>query len=132
MDALCNCMLLSSEMKKVLFLILAAMILHTEGALISKSSVTLCENSGEEPHSPEGTPCSKKLLITMGLKSGQSGTESLYANIDRVYKEYEGDQELSRLKKPFRIEISKSEVIIGYEVYYRGVSSPVHWMLCVQ
>ena len=91
--------------------------------MISKSSVTLCENSVEEPSTPEGTTCSKKLLVTMGLKSGQGNTESLYANIDRAYKEYEGEQELSRLKKPFRIEISKSEVTIGYEVYYKGVST---------
>ena len=107
----------------LLTLACALRLIFVEGAMISKSSVTLCENSVEEPSTPEGTTCSKKLLVTMGLKSGQGNTESLYANIDRAYKEYEGEQELSRLKKPFRIEISKSEVTIGYEVYYKGVST---------
>ena len=116
--------------------LLLSVVLHTlsvfvECSIISQSSVKLCENAASEPSSPEGTTCSKKMLITMGLKSGQTGSESLYANIDRVYQE--GDEELSRLKKPFRVEISKSEVTITYPLYYRGVSlisNLFHWHTC--
>ena len=105
--------------------LLLCLILHTfssfiECSIISQSSVTLCENDASEPSSPEGTTCSKKMLVTMGLKAGQKGSESLYANIDRVYQE--GEEELSRLKNPFRIEIRKSEVTVTYPLYYKGVS----------
>ena len=103
----------------------------TECSIISQSSVTLCENAASEPSSPEGTTCSKKMLVTMGLKAGQSGSESLYANIDRVYQE--GQEQLSRLKNPYRIEIRKSEVTVTYPLYYRGVSCVVCLVnACVQ
>ena len=53
--------------------------------------------------------------------SSQGETDSLYANIDQAYKE--GEQKISRLKKPFRLEMRKSEVLASYRVYYRGVSN---------
>ena len=46
--------------------------------------------------------------------------ESLYANIGQAYQM--GEKELSNLKKPFRLEISKSEVIASYRAYYMNVS----------
>ena len=51
----------------------------------------------------------------------QGETESLYANIDKAYKE--GESGLSRLKKPFRIEVEKNDVIASYRVNYIGVSN---------
>ena len=87
----------------LLSLIIYARSSFIECSIISQSSVTLCENAASESSfSPEGTTCSKKMLVTMDLKTGQKGSESLYANIDRVYQG--GEEQLSRLKKPFRIE----------------------------
>lgn len=51
----------------------------------------------------------------------QGNVESLYANIDKAYQE--GNNEMSRLKKPFRLEMRKSEVLASYRAYYRRVSS---------
>lgn len=45
--------------------------------------------------------------------------ESLYANVDKAYKE--GDTEMSRLKKPFRLEMQKSEVLASYRAHYISV-----------
>lgn len=45
----------------------------------------------------------------------------MYANIDQAYQE--GENELSRLRRPFRIEISKTKVISNYRVYYVAVSN---------
>lgn len=108
--------------------LLLSLILHAlsglaDCSIISQSSLTLCENAASEPSSSGGTTCSKKMLVTMGLKAGQKGSESLYANIDRVYQE--GDEQLSRLKNPFRIEIRKSEATVTYPLYYKGVSENV-------
>ncbi len=50
----------------------------------------------------------------------QGETEALYANIDQAYKE--GDKEIKRLKKPFRLEMQKSQVLSSYRTYYIGVS----------
>lgn len=104
-------------------LILHALSSFANCSIISQSSLTLCENAASEPSSSGGTTCSKKMLVTMGLKAGQKGSESLYANIDRVYQE--GDEQLSRLKNPFRIEIQKSEATVTYPLYYKGVSENV-------
>lgn len=52
----------------------------------------------------------------------------MYANIDRVYEE--GASELGTLKKPFRIEMSKSPVISSYKVVYYGVSELVASYFC--
>ena len=89
----------------LLSLIIYARSSFIECSIISQSSVKLYENAASEPSSsPEGTTCSKKMLVTiiMGLKTGQKGSESLYANIDRACQG--GEEQLSRLKKPFRIE----------------------------
>ena len=45
--------------------------------------------------------------------------ESLYANVDKAYKE--GNTEMSRLKKPFRLEMQKSEVLASYRAHYISV-----------
>ena len=51
----------------------------------------------------------------------QGETESLYADIDQAFQE--GDSDLSRLRRPFRIELSKGDVIVSYRVNYLGVST---------
>ena len=50
----------------------------------------------------------------------QGSTESLYINLDRAQEE--GKKDLSILKNPFRLEVKKTEVVVSYRVYYRGVS----------
>lgn len=50
----------------------------------------------------------------------QAATDAIYANINTAY-DLESRQN-GILKKPYRIEIQKSEVIANYRVYYRGVS----------
>ena len=57
----------------------------------------------------------------------QGETESLYADIDKAYQE--GESDLSRLKKPFRIEIKKDDVIASYRVNYLGVSTAIKMMM---
>ena len=112
-------MLLPGFQTNIFFL--SVFVTFSRSSLISQSHVSLCERSSAEPTSPDGVPCEKKIVVTMGLKAGQkSGSESLYANIDQIYEE--GSTELSRLKKPFKVEIHKSPALISYELYYRGVS----------
>lgn len=50
----------------------------------------------------------------------QGNTEALYANVRQAY--LAGENEARILKKPFRIEVSKSQTIASYRVNYRGVS----------
>lgn len=57
----------------------------------------------------------------------QGETESLYADIDKAYKE--GESDMSRLKKPFRIEVKKDDVIASYRVNYLGVSIAVKMIM---
>ena len=105
--------------------------------IVSQSSVEQCEaGDSKEPVTPDGGLCEKKVLVSMVLGGGQVSvvyvilvlhcllcqgeTDSLYANIDQVYEE--GESELSRLEKPFRIEISKSNIVASYRLHYLGVS----------
>ena len=44
----------------------------------------------------------------------------MYANINSAYDLDRGQNNI--LKRPFRIEIEKTNVIANYRVYYRGVS----------
>ena len=49
----------------------------------------------------------------------QGNTESLHANIDRAYEQ--GSKEMSKLKKPFRIELRKTAVVASYRALLVGV-----------
>ena len=55
--------------------------------------------------------------------------ESLYANVDKAYKE--GNTEMSRLKKPFRLEMQKSEVLASYRAHYISVCFFVCLFVCL-
>lgn len=49
----------------------------------------------------------------------QGNAESLHANIDRAYDKENG---FSTLKKPFKIELQKTDVVISYRAHYITVS----------
>ena len=55
--------------------------------------------------------------------------ESLYANVDKAYKE--GNTAMSRLKKPFRLEMQKSEVLASYRAHYISVCFFVCLFVCL-
>ena len=55
----------------------------------------------------------------MDLKVGQKGSESLYANIDRVYQE--GEEQLSHLKNPFRIIDTTQQGLETPSIVYKFV-----------
>jgi hypothetical protein len=88
-------------------------------SLVSQSSISICEaGKSNEPNNTDGTTCEKKMVVSLVLSGKQGETESLYANVDSVYEE--GQQELSKLRQPFRIEISKTRVLSSYRVFYIG------------
>ncbi|XP_019855024.1 PREDICTED: protein HAPLESS 2-A-like [Amphimedon queenslandica] len=103
----------------LLLIIFAYQVPEITSSIISQSSISTCEaGNDKEPTTSEGGLCKKKILVSMALSGGQGETESLYANIDQAYQEDE--TELSRLRRPFRIEISKTEVVSNYRVHYVG------------
>jgi hypothetical protein len=59
----------------------------------------------------------RSLMFVYALPQG--GTESIYANINSAYDLDKKQNNI--LRRPFRIEVEKSEVIANYRVFYRGV-----------
>ena len=59
-------------------------------------------------------------IIISSISHFQAGTDAIYANINSAFDRE--TQQNGILKKPYRIEIHKSDVIANYRVYYRGVS----------
>ena len=61
-------------------LLLCVAVFDCGADLIAKSSVTMCENSGdgEDPFNVvDNKACEKKLIVTMSVNSGQVGSTSL-------------------------------------------------------
>lgn len=57
----------------------------------------------------------------------QGNTEALYANVGKAHEQ--GNDKMSVLKKPFRIELRKTAVIVSYRAIKLGVSGyiiPLH------
>ena len=121
----------------VIVVVFVACISINRCTIVSQSSVEQCEaGDSKESVTPDGRLCEKKVLVSIVLGGGQVSTvqnvivlhclshqgetDSLYANIDQVYEK--GESELSRLERPFRIEISKSNILASYRLHYLGVS----------
>lgn len=117
------------------------LITINEGAIISQSAIRDCSwGDSSEPSSPGGEICKKKMLISMVLGSAQvynnkirmnhsatslgllcqGNTEALYANVGKAHEQ--GNDKMSVLKKPFRIELRKTAVIVSYRALKLGVS----------
>lgn len=121
--------------------LLLLLITINDGAIISQSAISDCTwGDSSEPASPGGEICKKKMLVSMVLGSAQvynnkvfmnnsansvvlscqGNTEALYANVDKALEE--GNTKMSVLKKPFRIELRKTAVIVSYRALKLGVS----------
>lgn len=117
------------------------LITINDGAIISQSAIRDCTwGDSSEPSSPGGEACKKKMLISMVLDAAQvydkkilmnssanslvllcqGNTEALYANVDKAQEG--GNTKMSVLKKPFRIELRKTAVIVSYRALKLGVS----------
>lgn len=91
--------------------------------ILSKSSISMCENKGfhgqgDPKNLVDGKSCKKKMLVTLTVKNNQKGTEKLHATVSRVRDETSNDY--ARLYNPFMITVSKSPVYIIYPYTYTG------------
>ena len=109
-------------MKKLLVLTILY-INQVVSLLLSKSSISMCENKGlhgygDPKNLVEGATCKKKLLVLLTVRNNQKGTEKLHATVSRVRDDTSNDY--ARLYNPFMITVSKSPVYIIYPYFYTG------------
>ena len=96
----------------------------SEALLISSSEIQMCAktSSTNDPIlAGSGSPCKKKMVIAMTLTSGQGPTDKLYASIEYVANKSSATTRREKLLNPYRISVSKSDVMVHYPLIYRKV-----------
>lgn len=115
-------------------------------SLIASSEIQMCQRTSAafEPIFGTGEACKKKFVVSMAVKNGhvsrltsygirvlifnstpnfiQGESDAIYANIKFVDNHTSVVPRKEQMKKPFRISVTKSEVLVNYPLRYHGVS----------
>jgi hypothetical protein len=91
--------------------------------ILAKSNMLICQNDGSSVGDTkeilEKQKCKKKVIVTLAVESNQGASEQIHAIVNSVVEE--DTREEIKLKKPFRVQVTKSKTIIKYPLTYRGV-----------
>ena len=103
-----------TQPNNILFLLFIFLHLSLSFDLIAKSSLETCiVGRGTQVNRPDGSPCSRKLIIAVSVPSGGGGTEKLQT---QLVSKVSGMQGTSLLEKPIRISIVKSKSLVSYRI----------------
>ena len=120
-DSLINEILISMLMSLQNFMLIILFVfidLSYSFDLIAKSSLETCiVGRGTQVNRPDGSPCSRKLIIAVSVPSGGGGTEKLQT---QLVSKVSGMQGTSFLEKPIRISIVKSKSLVSYRIRKLG------------
>uniref|UniRef100_A0A1X7UMY0 Generative cell specific-1/HAP2 domain-containing protein n=1 Tax=Amphimedon queenslandica TaxID=400682 RepID=A0A1X7UMY0_AMPQE len=93
-------------------------------SLVSSSEIQFCQrqSASYDPILSNGEACSKKFLVALAVRNGQGESGSIYADIKHVNNRTRSGSTLKReqLRKPIRITVTKSDVLIRYPLRYIG------------
>lgn len=102
------------HLKQAIFVIPLLIQICLSFDLIAKSSLETCvKGSGAQVKKPDGSPCSRKLIIAVSVPSGGGGTEKLES---KLVSKVSGMQGTTLLEKPIRVSIIKSQSLVSYRL----------------
>ena len=102
------------QLKQVIFVISLLIQICLSFDLIARSSLETCvKGSSTQVKKPDGSPCSRKLVIAVSVPSGGGGTEKLES---KLVSKVAGMQGTTVLEKPIRVSIIKSQSLVSYRL----------------
>lgn len=133
---------LRSAMARPVLFALAALCCCCSAFLTAVSTIKECINDGSgDLRAKNGSTCGKRLIVAMTVEANevikiikysikflmfiQGKSQYLEANIRKVQDSTTNKK--VQLKKPLRIRITKSPVLINYRLYQVGVRKAVNW-----
>ncbi|XP_065833247.1 hapless 2-like isoform X2 [Oscarella lobularis] len=88
--------------------------------VLGNSKMLVCANDGslEGSNLKKSKKCKNRIIVTLAAQSGQGNSTYLHALVDSVKEEKTEDE--VKLKKPFRVQVTRSETTINYPMIYKG------------